>query len=347
MEWLKNLSTAIDYIEDNLDNDISYDEAAQIACCSPFYFQRLFSYVSGISLSEYIRRRRMTQAAFELQRTNAKVIDIALKYGYTSPTSFNRAFQSVHNIPPTAARNLGSTLNAYPAIRFSVQITGGNAMAYHIAEKYPITTSSFINGEEGLNEHGLAVAMTFVMTSLEKIRAGFNSCFIVRYLLEKADSTDNAISMLMELPIASNCNILIADKSGKMFVIECTPFTKRIREAENVDGGKIVCTVNNFTSDEMKLHDAANGDDYHATKRYHTVMDSFHAHINGNLIEATEQLLKGAYGFICQYDDEPDFETVWSSVFDLESLIIYRAEGEPRKKKFLVDSRLHDIVQGK
>ena len=138
MEWLKNLSTAIDYIEDNLDNDISYDEAAQIACCSPFYFQRLFSYVSGISLSEYIRRRRMTQAAFELQRTNAKVIDIALKYGYTSPTSFNRAFQSVHNIPPTAARNLGSTLNAYPAIRFSVQITGGNAMAYHIAEKYPM-----------------------------------------------------------------------------------------------------------------------------------------------------------------------------------------------------------------
>ena len=105
--------------------------------------------------------------------------------------------------------------------------------------KFNITTSSFINGEEGLNEHGLAVAMTFVMTSLEKIRAGFNSCFIVRYLLEKADSTDNAISMLMELPIASNCNILIADKSGKMFVIECTPFTKRIREAENVDGGKI------------------------------------------------------------------------------------------------------------
>lgn len=68
-----------------------------------------------------------------------------------------------------------------------------------------------------------------------------------QYLLEKADSTDNAISMLMELPIASNCNILIADKSGKMVVIECTPFTKRIRETENVDGGKIVCTVNNCT----------------------------------------------------------------------------------------------------
>lgn len=135
MEWLKKLNAAVDYIENNLDGDISYDEAARIACCSTFYFQRIFSYVSGISLSEYVRRRRMTQAAFELQRTDAKVVDIALKYGYTSPTSFNRAFQSVHNITPAAARNKGCTLNAYPAIRFLVQVTGGNAMTYHIAEK--------------------------------------------------------------------------------------------------------------------------------------------------------------------------------------------------------------------
>lgn len=135
MEWLKKLNAAVEYIESNLDSSISYEEAARIACCSPFYFQRIFSYVSGISLAEYIRRRRMTQAAFELQRTDARVIDIALKYGYTSPTSFNRAFQSVHNITPTAARSMGSTLHAYLAIRFSVQVAGGSAMEYHIAEK--------------------------------------------------------------------------------------------------------------------------------------------------------------------------------------------------------------------
>ena len=98
MEWLKNLSNAIEYIEDNLDKEISYEEAARIACCSTYYFQRLFSYVAGVSLSEYIRKRRMSQAAFELQRTDKKVLDVALKYGYTSPTSFNRAFQSVHGI---------------------------------------------------------------------------------------------------------------------------------------------------------------------------------------------------------------------------------------------------------
>ena len=207
--------------------------------------------------------------------------------------------------------------------------------------RFNITTSSFINGEEGVNEHGLAVAMTFVMTSLENIQAGFNSCFVVRYLLEKANSTESALFLLMKLPIASNCNILIADKSGEMLVVECTPYEKRIREAVSIDDAKIVCTVN-----EMKQHDAAKGNDYQSAKRYRTVMENFSTHIKGNLIEATQQLLRGNFGFMCQYD-EPDFETVWSSIFDLKKLMIYRAEGDPRKKKFIVDSRLHNIVQKK
>ena len=98
----------------------------------------MFSYVAGISLSGYIRRRRMSQAAFELQRTDKTVLEVALKYGYTSPTSFNRAFQRVHGINPITAKKKGITLNAYPPIQFSVKITGGSAMAYHIADKEAI-----------------------------------------------------------------------------------------------------------------------------------------------------------------------------------------------------------------
>lgn len=135
MEWLMNLNNAIEYIENNLDGEISYDEAARIACCSTYYFQRMFTYVAGITLADYIRRRRMSQAAFALQRTEKKVVDVAFEYGYSSPTSFNRAFQSVHGITPAAAKNRGSILNAYPPIKFSVEITGGNAMSYHIEEK--------------------------------------------------------------------------------------------------------------------------------------------------------------------------------------------------------------------
>lgn len=138
MEWLRHLDMAVDYLEDNLDGDISYDEAAKIACCSTYYFQRMFSYVAGISLSEYIRRRRMTKAAFELQVSEDKIIDIGSKYGYDSPTSFNRAFQSVHGIPPTAARMEGTLLNSYPRIGFSINVTGGESMKYRVETKGPI-----------------------------------------------------------------------------------------------------------------------------------------------------------------------------------------------------------------
>ncbi|MCY6370708.1 AraC family transcriptional regulator [Clostridium ganghwense] len=138
MEWLKHLSQAIDYIENNLAGDISYDEAAKIACCSPYYFQRIFSYVAGIPLSEYIRRRRMTKAAFELQVSEAKVMDIGSKYGYVSPTSFNRAFQKVHGVAPTVARMEGTILNSYPRISFSIKVTGGESMRYRVETKAPI-----------------------------------------------------------------------------------------------------------------------------------------------------------------------------------------------------------------
>lgn len=138
MNWLTNFSKSIDYIENHLDKEISYDEIARIACCSTFYFQRIFSYIVGISLSEYIRRRRMTQAGFDLQRTDMKVLDVALKYGYASPTSFNRAFQAVHGIAPISAKEIGSTLSTYPAIRLSIKVTGGNIMSYRIERKEAI-----------------------------------------------------------------------------------------------------------------------------------------------------------------------------------------------------------------
>lgn len=115
-----------------------FNEVTRIACYSPFYFKRMFACITGISLSEYIRRRRMTQAAFELQRTSQKVIDVALKYGYASPSSFHRAFQAVHGISPAAARNVGSTWNAHPAVKFSVTVTGGTAMSFHLEQKEEI-----------------------------------------------------------------------------------------------------------------------------------------------------------------------------------------------------------------
>lgn len=135
MEWISRLNESLAYIEDNLDGEISYDKAAQIACCSTFHFQRMFSYIAEVPLSEYIRRRRITLAAFDLQCNDEKIIDIALKYGYDSPTAFNRAFRNIHGISPSEARKQGTSLKAFPRISFKMIIKGEVEMNYRIEKK--------------------------------------------------------------------------------------------------------------------------------------------------------------------------------------------------------------------
>jgi len=135
MRWLNNLNDALQYIEANLDGEIDLNQAAKIAYCSVFHFQRIFPYLADIPLSEYIRRRRMTKAAFELQTSDIKVIDVALKYGYESPTAFNRAFQSIHGVAPSVAREQGIVLKAYPPISFKITIKGEAEMDYRIENK--------------------------------------------------------------------------------------------------------------------------------------------------------------------------------------------------------------------
>ena len=132
MDWLSGMNGAMDYIEANLAGEISYDKAAQIACCSTYHFQRMFSFITGIPLSEYIRRRRLTAAAFEIQKSEIKIIDAAHKYGYESPEAFSRAFRKLHGVAPAAARSEGVALKAYPKMTFSIIIKGNTEMDYRI-----------------------------------------------------------------------------------------------------------------------------------------------------------------------------------------------------------------------
>ncbi len=134
MEWLNHLNEALDYIEDNLEGEIKIKEMARLARCSDFHFQRMFSYVMDIPLAEYIRRRRMTKAAYDLQNTTDKIIDVAARYGYESPTSFNRAFQSVHGIVPSAARIKGAELKSYHPVSFKMN----KQSEVEIMSNYPI-----------------------------------------------------------------------------------------------------------------------------------------------------------------------------------------------------------------
>lgn len=134
MEWIQRLNDAMSYVEENLTGEISLEGAARRAACSAYHFQRMFPYMTDISFSEYVRRRRMTAAAMDLAE-GAKVIDTAARYGYDSPTAFNRAFQSVHGLPPSAARVRGAALRSFPRITFTLSIKGEEAMEYRIEER--------------------------------------------------------------------------------------------------------------------------------------------------------------------------------------------------------------------
>lgn len=132
--WLQKMNNAIGYIEDHLATEIDFDTAARLAYCSAHHFQRMFAFIAEVSISAYIRQRRLTLAAFELQSTDAKVIDIALKYGYESPEAFARAFRHMHGVVPSSVRNGDAQLTAYPRITFHISIKGAIAMAYRIEQ---------------------------------------------------------------------------------------------------------------------------------------------------------------------------------------------------------------------
>jgi len=137
MSFATDLENAIDYIDENLADEIDYERAAQKARCSVYHFQRMFSFLTGLPLSEYIRRRRMTLAAFELRSTDAKIIDIAVKYGYDTHSSFTRAFQSVQGVAPSKARMDGVSLTAYPKLSFQFKLKGASAMQFNIRRTKP------------------------------------------------------------------------------------------------------------------------------------------------------------------------------------------------------------------
>ena len=134
MDWLEKLNASLDYMENHLAGELDVKAAAQIAGCSVYHYQRMFSYLAGTPLSEYVRRRRMSLAAVDLQN-GGKVVDVALKYGYESPTAFNRAFQSVHGAAPSAAQKEGASLKAYPRISFTISIKGETEMEYRIEKR--------------------------------------------------------------------------------------------------------------------------------------------------------------------------------------------------------------------
>ena len=137
--WIEGFQESIDFMEKNLTEDLDIEEIAAIAALSPFYYQRIFGALCGMTVGEYIRSRRMTLAAQELNRNDVKVIDVALKYGYDSPDSFAKAFQKFHGITPSMARESGAPLRSFAPLHIKITMEGGTMLDYRIVEKAPFT----------------------------------------------------------------------------------------------------------------------------------------------------------------------------------------------------------------
>ncbi|MBQ3842219.1 MAG: helix-turn-helix domain-containing protein [Ruminiclostridium sp.] len=137
--WIDGFQESIEYIERSLSDELDIENIAAKAALSPFYYQRIFGALCGMTVGEYIRARRMTLAAQELSRTDGKVIDIAVKYGYDSPDSFAKAFQRFHGITPSQAREPGMPLRSFAPLHIKITMEGGNMLDYRIVERASFT----------------------------------------------------------------------------------------------------------------------------------------------------------------------------------------------------------------
>ncbi len=134
MSLLSGIQQGIDYIEKNLTTKIEFEKIAETACTSTFHFQRIFSILSGYTVGEYIRNRRLSEAANELLISDSKIIDIALKYSYDTPESFSRAFKKFHGCLPSEVKS-GKNVKTFSRLTLTLMLTGGFGLEYRIEKK--------------------------------------------------------------------------------------------------------------------------------------------------------------------------------------------------------------------
>lgn len=173
MNWIDDIKNAINFIENNLLENINADDVTKHINSSTDYFQRTFSIVTGLSVSEYIRNRRLTLAGEELKNTQEKVIDVALKYGYDSPDSFTKAFARFHGVTPASARASGVNLKYFYPISIKIYIKGGFGMNRRIIPNIP--EIGYDGNETAFSVNLLAATFDIAGTKMDRSELAFYS----------------------------------------------------------------------------------------------------------------------------------------------------------------------------
>ncbi|MBQ7782331.1 MAG: AraC family transcriptional regulator [Oscillospiraceae bacterium] len=176
---IQGVQNAIAYIEENLAEDIAVKSIAERAYLSEYHFQRMFSALCGFTVGEYIRNRRLTLAAQELSADNARIIDVAVKYGYDSADGFARAFTRFHGISPSAAKEKGAELKAFAPLRIRFTLEGGTMTEYRIVEKEAFTImgrSRMFNVDTSYSEIPAFWQEHYAQGGEEHVKGMFGAC---------------------------------------------------------------------------------------------------------------------------------------------------------------------------
>lgn len=195
-------------------------------------------------------------------------------------------------------------------------------------------TTAFIEMEDGINEYGLAVGLTFIYPKI--IKAGLNAGMLVRYLLEKCKTIGEVIESLTMIPIASQQTITVMDSGGDFAVIECN--SEHIEVIKPSERNNFVVAANGFVSSKMRRYNDI--DDWHSSERYSVAYNALKENKSLFSVELAKDILSGKYGFMCQYERNMGIDTVWSVVYDVKNRKIFRVEGNPSRKQFVEDTRM-------
>ena len=138
MDWINEVQKAVNYIEENLLEDITIDNVSKQVQSSRDHFSKIFYIVTGFSVGEYVRNRRLSLAGQELAASKAKVIDVVMKYRYETPESFTKAFSRFHGLPPSTIRKKRDRLKSFDPLAIHIHVKGGFNMSKKLISQIPV-----------------------------------------------------------------------------------------------------------------------------------------------------------------------------------------------------------------
>lgn len=316
--WGALLAKHGNFILKNIGFPITPERLAFSESCVPLYqehFPEILEEIQGIA---------------DGQECDVKVLQAFLFSMYAMPPSCHCSCFAVANGRQVLFGRNSDFLTALEKSNLNV--------IYHFSSpSYSFTgnTTAFVQMEDGINEYGLTIGLTSIQPA--SIKPGLNAGLLLRYFLEKCKTTREVLTQIHTLPISSAQTFTVADRNGEIAVVECC--CEKVEILRSSDNHPYVCATNYFHSKEMAQFNVPGIDHWQTEVRYKTLINALDQYATPMDVGTAQALLSGKYGFLCQYDRKTGKDTVWSVLYDLTDMRIYRAERNPSRRRFREDPR--------